>query len=372
VLHSEAATGWGGQEIRVFQESLYLLEKGHRVSIVCRPGSPLAQRCSGVSHPGFSFYTVAMDSAVSPAALFALWRLLKLLNPDLLHTHSSIDSWLVSLCGWWLGIPIVRSRHVSIPVKNIPPKNWVYSKFPARIITSGEEVSRRMLAIDGVTPERVVSVSAGVDLRKFDSRISGAAVRRELGIDAGHPLVGKIGVVRGWKGYDHFLQAIPEVLKQIPDARFVAVGDGPGFNEIRNKARVAGLDPVLTFLGHREDVPEILAALDVLALASTAGEGTPQVIPQAFAMKTPVVATRVGSIPALLDEGRRGVLVESGNSEALARGIVEVLRDSGTADERAEKAHEFCIRELTFDRMMGKTIAVYGEVLAEAAQKKVK
>lgn len=346
-----------------------MLERGFRVSIVCQPVSALAERCKTVSDPNFGFYPVHMGSPLSIPALWTLCKLVRSIKPDILHTHSSIDSWLISFCGRILGVPIVRSRHVSIPVKNYFPKNWIYSSFPARIITSGEAISAEMTRLDGVTPEKVVSVSAGVDMRRFDFNISGEPIRSELQVDPARPLIGKIGVIRGWKGHDYFIEAVPRVLQKFPSARFLIVGSGPGYDEIRRKIHDRGLDEAITMLGHREDIPRIMAALDVLVLASTAGEGTPQVIPQSFAMKTPVVATKVASVPTLLNHGERGILVESKNAQSLADGIIEVLQDPEKGKRLAEKAYGFCRQELTIEKMMDQTIAVYHDVLNSASSK---
>jgi len=200
-------------------------------------------------------------------------------------------------------------------------------------------------------------------MHRFDCNIPGDTFRRELNLDGDRPLIGKIGVIRGWKGHDCFLEAIPLVLRKIPAARFVIAGAGPGFDEIRQKVKTRGLELTVAMLGHREDVPQILAALDVMALASTAGEGTPQVIPQAFAMKTPVVATRAGEMPVVLGEGERGILVQMNDAPGLAQGILDTLENPGAARERSEKAYQYCRDNLTVETMMDKTIAVYADVL---------
>jgi len=326
ILHSEAAFGWGGQEIRIIQETRLLLERGHSVSIVCQPGSPIAERCQTITHPHFKFFTVAMPRPVSPGAFAGLYRLIKKSKPDILHTHSSIDSWLVSFIGRLLDIPIVRSRHVSIPVKNIFPNNWLYSNFPERILTSGESIRNHLIQLNGVTAEQVVSISPGVDMRRFDPGVSGDKIRSELGLEPDQPLIGKIGVIRGWKGHVYFLQAVPLVLERFPDARFIIVGAGPGYEEIKEKSRAPELKGSVTVMGHREDIPEIVSAMNILVLASFAGEGTPQVIPQAFAMKTPVVASRGGGIPELFRERECGVLTDIKSGKSLAEGIVRYCR----------------------------------------------
>jgi len=363
ILHSEAAIGWGGQEIRIIQETRLLLERGHRVSIVCQPGSPLEERCQAISHPRFKFFPVAMPRPVSPTAFSALLRLIKKNKPDILHTHSSIDSWLVSFIGKWLGIPIIRSRHVSIEVKNIFPNNCLYSCFPERILTSGEAIRNILLGLSGVTEDKVVSIPAGVDMQRFDPDVSGDTIRAELGLKPDQPLIGKIGVIRGWKGHIYFLEAVPLVLEKFPSARFIIAGAGPGYEEIKERALAPQFKGSVTVMGHREDIPEIISAMDILVLASYAGEGTSQVIPQAFAMKTPVVATRGGSIAELFHDEERGVLADIKSGKSLAEGIVKILQNPKWAEGFAQNAYAYCREELTWDKKMDQTLEVYNEAL---------
>ena len=363
ILHSESATGWGGQEIRVFQESSLLLERGHRVSIICQPESFMWNKCQTITTSNFNCYPLPMKSPANPFSLARLFRILKKAKPDLIHTHSSIDSWLAGSVAKFAGIPVVRSRHISIPIKSAFPNNWLYSRIPKKVITSGEAISNVVTGVSGVIPENVKSISAGVDFRRFDFKIDGGLIRSELGIKATQPLIGKIGVIRGWKGYDYLLKAAPIVLEKYPDARFVFVGRGPGYEQTQSIANSLGLEKAVKLLGHREDIPEIMAGLDIQVLASFAGEGTPQVIPQAFAMKTPVVATRVGSVPEMLGQGKRGVLVELKNSIDLANGIIKLIENPNIRKEVSERGYEFCKNEMGVDRMIDDTISTYEEAL---------
>ena len=363
ILHSESATGWGGQEIRIFQESQLLLERGHRVSLVCQPTSYLCKKSLAISSPNFNCYPLLMKSTTNPFSIVSIFKILKKTKADIIHTHSSIDSWLVGSVAKLSQIPVIRSRHISIPINNMFPNNLLYSRIPRKIITSGEAISEVVKSVPGVNPGNVKSVSAGVDFRRFDFKINGIKIREELGVNPGQPLIGKIGVIRGWKGYNYLLEAAPIILKKFPDARFVFVGNGPGFEQTKSIAKSLGLEQKLTFLGHRDDIPEIMAGLDIQVLASFAGEGTPQVIPQAFAMKTPLVATRVGSIPEMLGQGKRGILVEPKNSVDLANGIINLIENPGIRNELAEKGYEFCRNELGVDRMIDETITIYEEAL---------
>lgn len=364
ILHAEAAAGWGGQEIRVLQETLLLLERGHRVSLVCEASSPLEKHCRLVSNPQFHFKSIVMKKTMNLGAFAALYRYILKNNFDVIHTHSSLDSWLCGVAGKLLGVPVIRTRHVSLPVNDFFPNHLLYSYIPQRILTSGNMISDIVKQIRCVDSNRVVSISAGVDLRKFDPEISGEKIRDELKIEADQFLVGKIGVIRGWKGHNYFLKAIPLILQELPKARFVIVGDGPGFEEIKSKVKLAGIGNKVDLLGHRDDIPQIMAALDVQVLASFEGEGTPQVIPQAFAMKTPIVASKIASIPELLGNGERGVLIEPKNALSLAEGVLKLIRNPEVANRLVENANSFCLKELTVDKMMDTTIAIYEEVIS--------
>jgi glycosyltransferase involved in cell wall biosynthesis len=367
ILHSEAATGWGGQEIRVFQECQLLLERGHRVSIVCQPGSSLGIKCSQWSHPDFTYIPLVMKRPFSLPTLFSLAKIITKAQPDLLHSHSSIDSWLIALTGNFLHVPIIRSRHVKIPIHNHIFNRWLYATAPRRILTSGEGIANLVSEQAGVAADKIKSIPAGVDFRRFDFKISGEKIRAELGLSPQQPLIGKIAVIRGWKGHNYFIDSAPLVLKKFPDAHFVVVGSGPGYDDICNRVKSHGLEKSISVLGHREDIPEIMAALDIHCVASFAVEGTTQVIPQAFAMKTPVVSTRVDSILPILGNGERGILVGLKSAEEIAEGIMKILNNPKLAQEMVEKAYTYCQKELGVDTMMDQTIAAYHEALNDSS-----
>ncbi|SVC20252.1 uncharacterized protein METZ01_LOCUS273106, partial [marine metagenome] len=137
ILHTEAASGWGGQEIRVFQETTALLKRGHRVSVACRSGSPLESHCRSLSDSRFSFKAITMDRTFNFKALKVLYQYISEMNPDIVHTHSSVDSWLGGVAAKFAGVPVVRTRHVSLPVKDYFPNHLLYSYIPERILTSG-------------------------------------------------------------------------------------------------------------------------------------------------------------------------------------------------------------------------------------------
>ena len=355
ILHTESSHGHGGQEIRTLAETRWLIDHGWRALIVCQPDSPLLAEARASSIP---VEAVRMGSATDIGAIVRLRRLMRERGVSLVHTHSSVDSWLGGVAAKSLGRPVVRSRHVSIPIRR---RRALVYRLADRIITSGEGV-RSMVIGAGITPERVVAISAGVDSARFHPGVSGKAVRDELGLGAA-PVVGLVANVRGSKGHNVFLDAARAVLAVAPETRFLIVGDGVGFDEVRSRVRQLGLDARVRLTGFRRDIPEVMAALDVLALPSIRSEAIPQVIPQALAVGTPVVASTVGGSPELIRDGENGRLVPPADPAALADAILELLREPERARAMARAGQVMVQARYTIDATMARTTAVYRELL---------
>jgi glycosyltransferase involved in cell wall biosynthesis len=357
ILHTEASPGWGGQEIRILSEASVFAKRGFHVIIACQPGSPLALEAG---RRGLTTRSVVMRG---PFDVRACWRLRQLMQSDgvdLVHTHSSIDAWLAGFAAKSLHLPVVRSRHVSIPVKR--RRNFVYNALCDRIISSGEAI-REVLVAGGVDPEKIVAIPAGVDLRQFHPAVSGTAVRREFAIDG--PLIGTVAMFRYSKGHRVLLQAIPAILRGEPRAVFLWVGDGVGRAALQHEVVAAGIRARVHMAGFREDVPACLAAMDVFALPSIKSDGVPQVILQALAMHKPVVASAVGGIPEVIQHQRTGVLVPPNNPQALAEAVVRVLRDPDSAAEWARQGGQLIGTHYALENMIDRTAAVYTAVLVE-------
>lgn len=298
-----------------------------------------------------------MRHAIDARAVVALRRLLAARGARLVHTHSSIDSWVGGLAARSLGLPVVRSRHVTIAV---PRRRAPVYRLAHRILTSAERV-KTVLTDAGVDPRKVVAVPPGVDTSRFHPGVSGAAVRAELGL-AG-PVAGLVANIRGSKGHDVFLDAAREVLAGIPDARFLIVGDGVGFDDVRARVTRMGLERAVVMTGFRRDIPEVMAALDVLVLPSIRSEATSQVIVQALAVGTPVVATAIGGSPEVIRDGETGRLVPPNDAHALAAAIVAALRDPARARTMAGAGQAFVRERLSIDAQMAATTGVYRELL---------
>jgi glycosyltransferase involved in cell wall biosynthesis len=355
ILHTEASVGLGGQEIRVLGEVGWLEAHGWGALIACQPGSALSAEARAA---GLTVVPLPMRGAWDLAALVRLRALMRRRGVDLVHTHSSVDSWLAGLAAKSLGLPVVRSRHVSIPI--LRRRALVY-RLADRIITSGDGV-KALVARAGIPERRIVSIPAGVDTGRFHPGVSGRAVREELGL-GDQPVVGLVANVRGSKGHNVFLEAAREVLGAIPAARFLVVGAGVGWEDVRRRVETLGLARHVALTGFRRDIPEIMAALDVLALPSIRSEAISQVVPQALAVGTPVVASTVGGSPEVIRDGQTGRLVPPGDAPALARAIVDLLRDPAGARAMARAGGDMVRARLTIDASMRATSREYETLL---------
>jgi glycosyltransferase involved in cell wall biosynthesis len=357
ILHTEASSGWGGQEIRILSEAAVFAKRGFRVLIACQPGSPIGLEAQ---RRGLSVRPVAMRRAFDLLACWHLRQLMRTEAVDLVHTHSSIDAWLAGFAAKSLHLPVVRSRHVSIPVKRW--RNFVYNALCDRIIASGEAI-REVLLTGGVDHDKIVAIPAGVDMEQFHPAVSGEAVRREFGMEG--PVIGTVAMFRHSKGHRVLLQAIPEILKTEPRSVFLWVGDGVGRRALQQAIAEAGLHAKVHLAGFREDVPACFAAMDVVVLPSITSDGVPQVIIQALAMRKPVVASAVGGIPEVIQHQRTGILVPPNDPQALAVAVVQVLRDPQLAADWARAGGQLIDTHYALEHMIDRTAAVYTAVLVE-------
>jgi glycosyltransferase involved in cell wall biosynthesis len=189
-------------------------------------------------------------------------------------------------------------------------------------------------------------------------------VRAELGLVG--PVAGLVANIRGSKGHDVFLEAAREVLGAAPEARFLIVGDGVGYDAVRARVRALGLEAAVIMTGFRRDIPEVMAALDVLVLPSLRSEATSQVLPQALAVGTPVVASAVGGSPEIVRDGETGWLVPPGDAHALAEAILAAFRDPQGARAMARRGQELVRARFSLEGQMTATTTVYRELLGSA------
>jgi glycosyltransferase involved in cell wall biosynthesis len=201
----------------------------------------------------------------------------------------------------------------------------------------------------GIAPERVFWVPNAIDLSRLPSRRSRQTLCEEAGLDPRRLLVGTVGRLSPEKGHRVLLEAFASLRRGIPDAQLLIAGDGPEEAPLRQQTDRLGLADAVVFLGLRQDGQQIIGALDVMALPSFS-EGMPNVVLEAFAYETPVVATAVGGVPDLVQEGRSGWLVPPGDPDRLSQALAHALTDRAEAQRRGREAHQLLKDSFTVER----------------------
>jgi glycosyltransferase involved in cell wall biosynthesis len=353
ILHTEASMGWGGQEIRILSEAQIFRAHGHDVRIVANPGSEIVANATRYVVPA---ETLPLGRKTLSGVL-TVRRFLKKWRPDVVNTHSSIDSWLVALAR--IGLRprprVVRTRHLSARVPRNWASRWVYNRGADFVMTTGESIVED-LTVDGFMPKtRIAAVPTGIDTDVFRPGARTAA-RLALGLPPEKFLFGIVATLRSWKGHGVLLEA----LKRAGDRsmHLVIVGDGPQQQVIEKRIEELGLSAQVTLAGRRDDVTEYLRALDVFVLPSYANEGVPQALLQAVACKLPVITCPVGGIP----EVTRGLptvkLVQPRNAEALAQAMIAALT-SRPADEELALARQRVVSEYSREVMYGRALRYF-------------
>ena len=360
ILHTESSLGWGGQEVRVFVELEWMRAHGHWVALAAHPDSVIAERAQ---EAGITFYPLRTHKAVLPLEVVRLAAWLVKNRVEIVNTHSSNDGWLAGVATRLAVRPIlIRSRHIEVDYPNRFWSGVAFRFLPRHVLTTSQRIADRLVAELDVSPERVSCVASGVDLAQFHPGIKGR-LREELGLSPETALVGMISVLRSWKGHATFLEAVAELIKAPHGpVHFIITGDGPGREELATKIAQAPWKGNVTLLGHRGDVPNILAALDVLVLPSFAHEGIPQIILQAQAMATAVVATTVGGIPEVVEDGVTGLLVPPLNATALAEKIQALLDDPALRARLGQAARANIEKRYSLDAMGERLVGLYADL----------
>jgi len=211
---------------------------------------------------------------------------------------------------------------------------------------------------------RIQTVYNGVDPSAFPSQANRKKVREELGIVPG-PILVTIARLTEAKGHRYLLQALPSLLETWPQLCCLFVGEGELRDQLHRLAVELAVERSCRFVGVREDIPDILAAADVVVLPSLS-EGFPFVLLEAMAMGCPVVASRVNGVPELIEDHRTGLLVPARDSQALTTAIRVVLSDPAAASKMGAAGRAVVRERFTVDQMVANTTAIFDAAMQDA------
>lgn len=329
-------------------------------------GSPAAEPLRAV---GIEPVNLAVSGRPSGRHLRAMRRHIRAVRPDIVHTHLGAADLIGGIASRTLGVPAVSTIH-AVPQQRVGVERAKDALFSfsqrhcvARVIAVSESARSAYLEQHPGMGERVVRIHNGIDVMPATG--SGPAVRRELGIGADDLLVGMVSALREEKGHDVAIAAIARLRERFPRLRLLIVGEGYCAPEITRLAAPLGDSVILA--GRRTDVPRVLDALDV-CLHPSHMEAFPTTLIEALAASVPVLATAVGGIPEIIDDGRTGVLVPAPpDPDVLAAALGGLLTDAERRRAFADAGRRAYVQSFTADPWVARTRSLYDAVLAEAS-----
>ena len=356
IIHTEWSDGWGGQEHRIISELSGMLARGHRMLLVTRPSAKIG---AVAKDRGIPVTFLPFRNKADFQTVVQLMRLVKEDGYQIIHTHSSLDTWVGAIAAKLSGAYFVRTRHLNLPMKS----RWynVHGHYD-RLITCGNTMKSLLIDEYGFNRDRVVSIPTGIDFNRFVPQRHRADIRSELALSDNSFVILMAGVVRSVKRYDVALRAFAKTLEDIPDAHLVIAGNGPLLEKMIALSEHLGIRSSVHWLGHRQDVADLMIAADAVLLTSRS-EGIPQVISQALGLERPCVATSVGGVPEIILHNETGLLVAPGSEAEISSALLKIAHNREWASTLGERGGQFIRQNLNLSLMLDKTEQLYWEMM---------
>jgi glycosyltransferase involved in cell wall biosynthesis len=363
-LHIDTARTWRGGQNQVLLTVNGLRSIGDRAALVAHPDGELRRRAA----EGLDLIPIAPRTEMDLSAAWRLSRVMRRLEPDIVHAH---DPHGVAMAALALSMgtasaeragrrppPLVAARRVDFHLRGNSLSRWKQRQVDCFIAAS--EAIRQMLVSDGVPAERTLTVHEGIDIEHV-----GAAplvnVHEAFWLPHHAPVVGNVAALVAHKGQHHLIDAARLVVRELPDARFVILGEGELREALERQVREHHLEKHVLLPGFRTDVLGCIKGFDLFAMSSvTEGLGTSLL--DAMACSRAIVATRTGGIPEVVQDGVTGFLVAPRDHTAMAQAIVKLLKDDALRRQMGEAGLKRVSERFTVERMVAETAAAYTRI----------
>jgi len=376
ILHVIGGGEIGGAEEHVLT-LLSRLDKdqfqGHLLCLCRGPFAPL------VRSQGIPTAEIPMRHKLDVLTVPAIRRLIREWQIGLVHTHGVRANLVARIAAKQEGLPVITTVHSSIRLDYTSRLQGAIAFFLDRttsrladrvIAISG--ALRDELVADGIAPTKVSVIYNGLDLERLQGSSGSVppnspstsahaeAIRQALGLTPDQPVVAAIARLHPVKGHKYLLGAAAKVLKTRPDVQFLVVGEGPLHRELEDMAAGLGISEHVKFTGYYPEIKDIYAITDILCLPSLM-EGMGLVLMEAMAFGRPVVASRVGGIPEVVEDGVTGVLVPPADPDRLASALLGLLDGPQKASAMGEIGRRK-VQRFSVDNMVRETENLYFEL----------
>jgi L-malate glycosyltransferase len=359
VLFVVESLALGGSEKQSVEVACRLTAAGWNVTVACirGAGGPLLERIRGAGIPLVEFSVGSLLTPMAPVKLLRATLFMRRQRYQVVQANDLYSNLFAVPAAWLAGIPVIVSSRRDLS------HWWWYTPLKRRIlraiqglsswvVVNSEAIREDLTKNDGFKPQRIRVVYNGIDTSQYippnqanrDSYLPGlpSSSRLVIAVANMHILV---------KGHLNLIAAAKRVCRELPDVKFVLVGDGQQRTLLEKEVRAAALEDHFLFLGYRKDIPELLSCCDVGVLASRA-EGLPNAVLEYMAAGLPVIATRVGGIPEIIKDEVTGLLVPPEHSGALAAALLRVLQDTSFAERLGKAGREHVVAKFNFGALL--------------------
>ena len=352
VVHTDWSRAWGGQEIRTLTELREMKKHGFRVAMVVRKGAELARRGQ---EEGIDVHYIDFTSKFNLSAWRDLYRLFKRIQPAVVNTHSSEDSWMAGcvarLCRVNL---IIKTRHVLATISSA----LSYNAFPHVIFACSESIGKQLVE-QGVRAKKIIVQSSGIDEERFvfcskDRK----EIRNQYGIDDNDILVGNVAFLRHYKGHDFIVKTAPLLPEKY---KFMIVGGGDDRALLEEQIAQAGVTDRFILTGHQENPEKYFSAFDMIFFSSYATEGISQSFIQGLLYGIPLLTCKTPSVLEPLEFVHQYRTVDYGDEETASKMLVELAAHTDRNEEEVAEQRRAISAKYGLEKMVQTIIRVYGE-----------
>jgi glycosyltransferase involved in cell wall biosynthesis len=317
---------------------------------------------------------VNMDSKFNFIAFWQIRDFIRKKKITIVHTHGAGASFYGRVAAKWAAVPIlVTTVHNSLydyPISR--PKRGIYvfidrltARLCDKIICVSDAIKDDLIKKSKLPQEKVLTIHNGIDIESFNKNIDASYLEREFNVKPHDRKIGIVGRLTHQKGHVYFLKAAAELTKAFPDIKCFIVGDGDLKDELMRTAQRLAVSPHCIFTGDRTDIPELLSFFDVFVLSSIS-EGFPMVLLEAMSAGCPVVASAVGGVPELIQDGIDGILVPAQSHEALSEAITDLLNDKNKRENIRFAARKTVEEKFNADMMIKSVEKLYDSLMEKS------
>lgn len=359
ILHIETGQNLYGGALQVIYLMKGLRHQRCENILVCRPNSQIAAS----ARPYAAIFELPMLGELDPLFALRLRQVIRKNRPDIVHVHSrrGADLWS-PLAAWRTRSCLILTRRVDNP--ELPWLARFKYRHYRRVITISEAI-RQVMLNEGIPAHKLVCVHSAVDTQHNTIGCQKKWFLSQFSLQPDHQVIGVIAQLIARKGHHHLIKAIPAIVRRHPNTVFLFLGQGPLRAKLRNLCYRQKIEKYVYFAGFRPDLKKILGCLDIVVHPAEM-EGLGVALLQSAAAGLPIVATRVGGIPEVVQDGKNGYLVDVGDIQALSERILQLLQDPLKARSLGEAGRHMVCAKFSIAAMVAANLTVYRNALVQS------